>query len=112
MLLQHIFRVLYLAGLLQQYITSATGELKALREASSTQRDREKMQFLVNALKMAENVYKICKDIVHSKPTFSLILTSSWKKSVVRTTDANPEYDLNVIFLDYYLTDPSTQLFN
>uniref|UniRef100_A0A0M3HX57 Apoptosis inhibitor 5 n=1 Tax=Ascaris lumbricoides TaxID=6252 RepID=A0A0M3HX57_ASCLU len=84
-------RVLYLAGLLQQYITSATGELKALREASSTQRDREKMQFLVNALKMAENVYKICKDIVHSKPTFSLILTSSWKKSVVRTTDANPE---------------------
>ncbi|VDM40702.1 unnamed protein product [Toxocara canis] len=78
-------RVLYLAGLLQKYVTSANGELKKLRDLPLLRRDKEKIDFLENELKMADNVYRISKDLVHSKPTFSLTLVPSWKKTVLLT---------------------------
>ncbi|VDK50132.1 unnamed protein product [Anisakis simplex] len=73
-------RIIYLAGLLQNYITSANNELKQLCDVHAGQCDRVKIDFLESALKMAWNVLKICKDLAHPKPTFQLTIQPSWNK--------------------------------
>lgn len=71
-------RLVYLANLLQQYISSSSTKLKRIRETPIANRDKEMQKFLENSLVMAENSYKVTRNLVHRNPNF-VCPSCSWR---------------------------------
>uniref|UniRef100_A0A158Q6F1 Cnd1 domain-containing protein n=1 Tax=Dracunculus medinensis TaxID=318479 RepID=A0A158Q6F1_DRAME len=74
-------RVVYLARLLQQYITVTNSEINLQRDSDKS--DKNHLNFLENTLSVATNILKLVKEFLHKNPSFSSMPSKSWKTTIL-----------------------------
>lgn len=73
--------MVYLARLLQQYITVTNSEINLQRDSDKS--DKNHLNFLENTLSVATNILKLVKEFLHKNPSFSSMPSKSWKTTIL-----------------------------